>query len=182
MMLPWFQLSLPNLCLSAALPRPLFLSIVLDSSSIRASFLQSWRDLFQFEDGDLTSRCARLHSENMDWRIFFVNGAYRDTPMPLSLARFLLKGMQCPAVLLWNLGSHALHLLTETEATCWLWHLTLEGFPCIAWNSFTQRYFAIPAAIPVAMAFFPTRWADIAFDGYRSMSSGQKPRVLITKC
>ena len=97
-------------------------------------FLQSWRDLFQFGDGDLISRCARLHSENMDWRIFFVNGACRETPMPLSLAPFLLKGMQCPAVLLWNLGSHTLHLLTETEATCWHWHLTLEGFPCIAWN------------------------------------------------
>ena len=121
---------------------------VLDSCSIRASFLQSWRDLFQLEDEDLIARCARLHSENMEWRIFFVNGAYRETPMPFSLARFLLKDMECPAVLLWNLGSHAFHLLTETEATCWHWHVTFGGFPCIAWNSFTQRYFAIPAAIP----------------------------------
>ena len=101
---------------------------VLHSCSIRASFLQSWRDLFQLEDEDLIARCARLHSENMEWRIFFVNGAYRETPMPFSLAQFLLKGMECPAVLLWHLGSHAFHLLTayRKALACHLWRLSMH--------------------------------------------------------
>ena len=64
--------------------------------------------------------------------------------MPLRLAQCFLQGMACPAILLWDLET--LSVFMVTEAMSCPGNFTFECFPCIAWNAYNKRYFAIPPA------------------------------------
>lgn len=58
--------------------------------------------------------------------------------------------MACPAILLWDLET--LSFFMVTEAISCPGNFTFECFPCIPWNAYNKRYFAILPATSTTVA------------------------------